>query len=80
MFIAFSSNFAEVNMSSIGDRITTEFCKTRVAGQLMAAALPLKGLPSRIVEGRFDLDAIAGSPLAWDQEYEQMAADAFKGN
>ena len=66
-------------MSSIGDRITTEFCKNRVAGQLMAAAL-LKRLPSRIVEGRFDLDAIAASPLAWDQEYEQMAADAFKGN
>ena len=74
-------------MSSIGDRITTEFCKNRVAirilqkpGQLMAAALPLKGLPSRVVEGRFDdIDAIAASPLAWDQEYEQIGRGRFQG-
>ena len=42
----------------------------------------LNGLPSgrRIVEGRFDdIDAMAASPLAWDQKYEQIGRGRFQG-
>jgi AraC family transcriptional regulator, ethanolamine operon transcriptional activator len=46
------------------------------------APKPLKGEPSgrRIVEGRFDdIDAMAASPLAWDQKYEQIGRGRFQG-
>jgi AraC family ethanolamine operon transcriptional activator len=35
----------------------------------------------RVVEGRFDdIDAMAASPLAWDQEYEQIGRGCFQGH
>ena len=46
------------------------------------APKPLNGEPSgrRIVEGRFDdIDAMAASPLAWDQTYEQIGRGRFQG-
>jgi AraC family transcriptional regulator, ethanolamine operon transcriptional activator len=46
------------------------------------APKPLNGEPSgrRIVEGRFDdIDAMAASPLAWDQKYEQIGRGRFQG-
>jgi AraC family ethanolamine operon transcriptional activator len=46
------------------------------------APKPLNGEPSgrRIVEGRFDdIDAMAASPLAWDQTYEQIGRGRFRG-
>jgi AraC family transcriptional regulator, ethanolamine operon transcriptional activator len=46
------------------------------------APKPLNGEPSgrRIVEGRFDdIDAMAASPLAWDQKYEQIGRGRFHG-
>src|ERR1700733_12266583 len=34
----------------------------------------------RLFEGRFDdVDAMAASPLAWDQEYEQIGRGRFRG-
>jgi AraC family transcriptional regulator, ethanolamine operon transcriptional activator len=42
----------------------------------------LDGLSSgpRLVEGRFDdIDAMAASPLAWNQEYEQIGRGRFEG-
>lgn len=36
---------------------------------------------SRLVEGHFDdIDAMAASPLAWDQEYEQIGRGQFQGH
>ena len=46
------------------------------------APKPLNGEPSgrRIVEGHFDdIDAMAASPLAWDQTYEQIGRGRFRG-
>ena len=46
------------------------------------APKPLNGEPSgrRIVEGCFDdIDAMAASPLAWDQTYEQIGRGRFQG-
>ena len=46
------------------------------------ASKPLNGEPSgrRIVEGHFDdIDAMAASPLAWDQTYEQIGRGRFRG-
>jgi len=46
------------------------------------APKPLNGEPSgrRIVEGRFDdIDAMAASPLAWDQTYEQIGRGRVEG-
>jgi AraC family ethanolamine operon transcriptional activator len=46
------------------------------------ASKPLNGEPSgrRIVEGHFDdIDAMAASPLAWDQTYEQIGRGRFLG-
>jgi hypothetical protein len=43
----------------------------------------IEELPSghRLVEGRFDdIDAMATSPLAWDQEYEQIGRGHFRGH
>ena len=35
----------------------------------------------RLVEGRFDdIDDMATSPLAWDQEYEQIGRGRFEGH
>jgi AraC family transcriptional regulator, ethanolamine operon transcriptional activator len=35
----------------------------------------------RLVEGRFDdIDAMAASPLAWNQEYEQIGRGRFRGH
>ena len=35
----------------------------------------------RLVEGRFDdIDAMAASPLAWNQEYEQIGRGRFQGH
>jgi AraC family transcriptional regulator, ethanolamine operon transcriptional activator len=34
-----------------------------------------------LVEGHFDdIDAMAASPLAWDQEYEQIGRGRFEGH
>jgi AraC family ethanolamine operon transcriptional activator len=46
------------------------------------APKPLNGESSgrRIIEGRFDdIDAMAASPLAWDQKYEQIGRGRFQG-
>jgi AraC family ethanolamine operon transcriptional activator len=44
--------------------------------------MSIEGLPShsRFVEGSFeDIDAMAASPLAWNQEYEQIGRGRFQG-
>lgn len=47
------------------------------------AHCPMQGLPilPQVVEGRFDdVDAMAASPLAWDQKYEQISPGRFSGH
>ena len=45
-----------------------------------AEAAERRALGRRIVEGSFDdIDAMAASPLAWDQKYEQIGRGRFQG-
>jgi AraC family ethanolamine operon transcriptional activator len=49
---------------------------------IQAGVAPMNKLPTvpQVVEGRFDdIDALAASALAWDQEYEQIGRGRFEG-
>jgi AraC family transcriptional regulator, ethanolamine operon transcriptional activator len=50
---------------------------------VLCMSISVEASPSeyRLVEGRFDdIDAMAASPLAWNQEYEQIGRGRFQGH